>query len=75
MSRGRTRSHWVKTMWQGAGINPFMLGWTPGLLTVRSANLVRAGSRQGGRGLEKSGVWGMICLGLEGPVASWMTGG
>lgn len=59
MSRGRTRSHWVKTMWQGAGISPFMLGWTLGLLTVRSANLVRAGSHAdtGRRGTGK--VWGV----------------
>lgn len=49
----RKRSHWVKDrveqayrVWRGglAGISPFMLGWTLGMLTGYSANLVRAGS-------------------------------
>lgn len=50
----RKRSHWVKDrveqayrVWRGgglAGISPFMLGWTLGMLTGYSANLVRARS-------------------------------
>lgn len=46
-------------MWWGAGISLFMLGWIPGMLTVHSANLVRAGSHAdtGRMGTEK--VWGV----------------
>lgn len=59
MSRARTRSHWVKTMWRGAGISPFMLGWTLGLLTVRSANLVRAGSHADTGRVGTGKFWGV----------------
>lgn len=78
MGGGRKRSRWVKTMWQGAGIGPFMPGWVLGMLTVNSANLARAGSHAdtGRMETEKSlRCWGMIGLGPKGLVASWTTGG
>lgn len=34
----------------GAGISPFTLSWTPGMLTGYSANLVRAEGELGGWG-------------------------
>lgn len=43
------------------GISPFMLGWTLGMLTGYSANLVRSGSRveteRAGQGGDAGGVW------------------
>lgn len=52
--------------WGAAGISPFTLGWTPGMLTGYSDNLVRALSHaetgragQNGRvGMEKVSGWG-----------------
>ena len=70
-------------MFRGAGISPFMLGWTLSMLTGYSANLVRGGShaetgrvgkdgRGGGeRGGMKSG-WGVMGQGLGCRVVSWM---
>lgn len=59
VSRGRARSPWVKTMWRGAGISPFMLGWSLGLLTGRSANLVRAGSHADTGRTGTAKAWGV----------------
>lgn len=43
------------------GISPFMLGWTLGMLTGYSANLVRSGSHveteRAGQGGDAGGVW------------------
>lgn len=67
-----------------AGISPFTLGWTLGMLTGYSANLVRAGShaetgragRNGRVGMEKVSVGvGVMGQGLVGRVGSWMAGG
>lgn len=45
----------------GVGISPFMLGWTLGMLTGYSANLVRSGSHveteRAGQDGDTGGVW------------------